>query len=606
MNDRKWAGVIASAVLGLGLAAGVEAARSDAAAQGWITDRFDNAIANADTISARYRNDVRIQLKRLGTRARRLPPPTAAEIEAMRDPGAWWTAQVPRAIGDGGKPLRMSLAYAYDSAMLNSAQVRAFADLPAIRETLAAEVQGRYALRGYAEGRVEDINDPTRSLAVTGGNPRLLARDRAVDFGFRRRTETGADVAIGQRFANFTTNSNEFIPGSQARVRTFLTVVQPLLRDSGVEYTRSLHEVARLDGKMGRSEFRRQIENHLLEVARAYWSLYLARATFLQRARVADAAGAIADQLAGRSGLDVDVLLLSRARSAQAQREADLLRSRATVSNAEIRLRALMDDPRIDRSVGEVVPVNAPLMRYESLPLQTVVERAVAFRPEIHQAFLQHQAAVLREGQAQIEALPRLDAILEGNYGGRGLDTNQFNQAWDDATDNANRPGFVAGLRFEVPLQPDEAAARLTRRRLETRQAEDQGLAVVSTVVAEAELALNEYEVAWREVGARALALRAARSDLQLETERWQQGVGGAIGENAANGLERLLSAQDRLADAEQRLALAQTTFTVAFLTLQRVQGTLTAMQRIEIKRVDDAARGPAFVARREASVPTK
>ncbi len=161
---------------------------------------------------------------------------------------------------------------------------------------------------------------------------------------------------------------------------------------------------------------------------------------------------------------------------------------------------------------------------------------------------------------------------------------------------------FLFGLRFEVPLQSDDSKARLSRRKLETRQAENQGFATLSTIVAEAELALNEYEVAWREVGARALALKAANTDLNLEQERWQQGVGGALGEAAINGLERLLSAQDRLADAEERLVLAQTTFTVAFLTLQRVQGTFTAVQRIDIMRVDDAARGPAYIARREGA----
>ncbi|TCR65734.1 TolC family protein [Bosea sp. BK604] len=584
----------------LGLLGGLSFAPTQATAQDWLADRFDNAIVNADSLSARYKNDVQAQLRRMRMRATKLPPPTQAEVEAMRDPDTWWTKKVPVALGGAGKSLKMSLPYAYDSAMLNSAQMRVFGNLPAIRETYEKEVEGRYALRLYADARAEDINDPTRSLAVTDGNSRLLSRDRSVEVGFRKRLITGAEVAIGQRFASIATNSNDFIPGEQSRLRTFVTVVQPLLRDSGVEYTRSLHEVARLDALMGKSEFRRQVENHLMEVARAYWALYLARATYYQRAQSTTGASKIVDQLSGRASLDADVLLLSRARSAQSQREAEQLRSRASVSNAEVRLRALLNDPRLDQSIGEVVPVGTPLTRYEPLGLQTIVQRAVAFRPEVQQAFLQQKAAVLREGQAQIESLPRFDAVLEGNIGGRGLGTGQFPEAWTDTRDNANRPGFVAGLRLEIPLQQDDSKARLSRRKLETRQAEDQGIATVSTIAAEAELALNEYEVAWREVGARALALRAARNDQRLELERWDQGIGGQLGENAVNGLERLLSSQDRVADAEERLALAQTTFTVAFLALQRVQGTFLSVRRIGIQRLDDAARGPTFVARRD------
>lgn len=571
----------------------------------WIGDRFNNSIVNADKIAARYQEQIRAQLQHYRSRATQLPPPMPAEAEAMRDQGAWWLSAVSNPLGGAtGKPLKISLPYAYDSAILNSAQIRAYGDVPAIRDTAVAEVQGRYALRAYAEARADDINDPTRSLAVTQGSTRLLTNNRALEGGLRQLTLTGAEVSVGQRFATINTNSTDFIPGRQTISRTFVTVVQPLLRNSGIEYSRSLHEVARLDALLGRSEFRRQLEGHLLEVARAYWTLWLARSSYLQRARVAEAAGAIVSQLSNRSGLDADVLLLSRARSAQSQREAELLRARATVSNAEVRLRALMNDPRLDQSIGEVIPVGAPLAQYENLPLRTVLGRAVAFRPEVQQVALQHRSAILREGQAQIEALPRLDAIAEANIGGRGLSTGQIGRAIDDSIDNAGQPGWVLGMRLEIPLQPDDAAARLSRRRLETRLSENQGYVTINTVFSEAELALNEYEVAWREVGARSLALRATRSDRDLEHERWKQGIGGAMGENAINGLERLLSAQDRVADAEERLALAQSTFTVSFLTLQRIQGTFTAVQKIGIERIDDAARGPAYVARRQ-SQPT-
>jgi outer membrane protein TolC len=278
------------------------------------------------------------------------------------------------------------------------------------------------------------------------------------------------------------------------------------------------------------------------------------------------------------------------------------LRARAAISNAEARLRGLVNDPRFTaQGVGELVPVEPPLAQHEQLSLQDIVERAVAFRPEVQQAFLNHRAAVLREGQSQIEALPRADLILGANVGGRALDTGRYEDAWQDS--GGHKPGFFFGLRIEVPLQTDDAKARLSRRRLETRLAENQGRAALVTIIAEAEVTLNEYEVAWRELGARALAVQAARTELGLEADRWQQGI-GVTQEGAPNTLERLLGAQDRLADAEERLALAQVTFTLAFLALQRVQGTFTAVQNIEIQRIDDAARGPAFNVRRAAASP--
>jgi outer membrane protein TolC len=578
-----------------------------AAAQGWITDRTNNAITNVDEITARFREQIAAELGRIGRRPAPPPVPTPAELRAVQQADRWWTARMVQPLGEPGTPIRVGLGFLYDSALINSAQIRVFGDLPAIRDTLGREVAGRYVPRAYAEGRAEEINDPTRNLANTRGNARLVQREQALEFGVRQRTITGGEYTVGQRFLNVSTNSTDFAPGNQSRARTFISIVQPLLRDSGVAYTRSLHEVARLDANVAQMEFRRQTEAHLLDVARAYWGLHLTRAVNLQKERAAGNIRNIVTQLEARSALDADPLLVSRATSALALRQADLLRTRAAIRNAEARLRGLVNDPRFEQQgVGELIPNDLPLVAFEALPLQTVLERAVALRPEVQQLFLQHRAAVLREGQAQIEALPRLDMVLEGNYGGRGLDTWQWGQAWQDTRRNSNNPGGLVGLRLEIPLGADNFRAQLDRRRLETRQVESQGRATLATIVAEAEIALNEYNVAYRELAARAGALRAAGRDLSIETERWQQGVAGARGENAANALERLLASQERLTDSEELLTTAQVTFTLAFLALQRVQGTFTAMQSLEMQRIDDAARGPSYVFRRAAPAESR
>lgn len=587
----------------LACAACLVIASEPAVAQGWINDRFNNSIVTVDRITLRYREQIQEELSRIARRPAPQRTPTAAELRAVRETNRWWTARSREAMGDPGTPIRMSLAFLYDSALVNSAQIRVFGDLPAIRGTLPAEVSGRYTPRVFLEGRAEELNDPTRNIANTRGNARLVQREQATEFGIRQRTITGGEYTIGQRFWNISTNSTDYAPGNQTRSRAFISIVQPLLRDSGTAYTRSLHEVANLDALVAQAEFRRQAESHLLDVARAYWMLHLARASYLQRDRAAANVRALVGQLEGRSELDADPLLVSRARSALTIREAELLRSHAAIRNAEARVRGLVNDPRFEQAgAGELIPSDMPFIQHENLALQTVLERAVAFRPEVQQLFQQHRAAVLREGQGQIEALPRLDLILEGNYGGRAPNTWDSGEAWSDTWRNSNRPGGMIGLRLEVPLGRDALRAQADRRRLETRQIESQGRATLATIVAEAEITLNEYNVAYRELAARAAVLQATARDFGIEEERWRQGVAGAQGEGAANALERLLSAQERLTDAEEALVTAQVTFTVAFLALQRVQGTFTAAQQMEMRRVDDAARGPSFVFRRDST----
>jgi hypothetical protein len=574
-----------------------------ARAQNWISDRIDNSIINVDRIATRYHDQVRQEIERVGRRPAPLPQLNAEERRAAASADRWWRPMMDRTANEGGRPLRVSLAFLYDSAMINSAQLRVFGDVPAIRDTLEIEVAGRYVPRVYGEGSINNGNSPTPNLATTSGAQRLINRERAAEVGLRQRLVTGAEITAGQRFMNFTSNSTNYAPGAQSLSRTFVTIVQPLLRDSGTAYTRSLHEVARLDSRIGQAEFRRQAEAHLLEVARAYWTLYLARAIVLQKERSVAAVRNLAGQVAGRSDLDADLLLASRAQSALALREADLLRARAAVRNAEARVRGLVNDPRFEvAGAGDLMPTDAPLVQHEPITLQTTLERAVALRPEVQALFLQQRAAVLREGQAQIEALPRLDMIVEGNLGGRGLDTGLWGTAFSDAWRYSNNPGALFGMRLEIPIGTDELMARLQRRRLETRQVESQGRATIATIIAEAEITLNEYNVAWREVGARALTMRLSARDLGIETERWNQGVAGRQGELAANALDRLLNAQERLMDAEERLATAEVAFTLSFLALQRVQGTFTSVQRLEVQRIDEAARGPVYVMRREPS----
>jgi outer membrane protein TolC len=231
----------------------------------------------------------------------------------------------------------------------------------------------------------------------------------------------------------------------------------------------------------------------------------------------------------------------------------------------------------------------------------------------VQQLFAQHRAAVLREGIAQVDALPRFDAIGEVNTGGRA-GYNDWSGAMTDSRRYTDRPGGVIGFRLEVPLASDDARARLDRRRLETRQVENQSRATLASIVAEAEVTLNEYRVAFRELSARGLSLNAAQADLRMQTERWRQGLGapagqpdrlGVSGAAGAYALDRLLDAQERVAAAEDALANAQSVFTVAAIQLERVRGTFTALEKIDFARTEEAPRGTTYTARRAPTART-
>ncbi|MEZ6078489.1 MAG: hypothetical protein R3C56_23310 [Pirellulaceae bacterium] len=78
------------------------------------------------------------------------------------------------------------------------------------------------------------------------------------------------------------------IPNPQGTTRLEVNFTQPLRRDRGraVNLTRVL--LAHLDVQMANAEVRQDLESHLTDVTRGYWTLYQARLEWLQRYRLYD------------------------------------------------------------------------------------------------------------------------------------------------------------------------------------------------------------------------------------------------------------------------------------------------------------------------------
>jgi outer membrane protein TolC len=183
--------------------------------------------------------------------------------------------------------------------------------------------------------------------------------------------------------------------------------------------------------------------------------------------------------------------------------------------------------------------------------------------------------------------------VLEGSVNG-GDGGGVLSPAFSDAYDN--RPSYTAGVRFSVPLGPDERDARHKRRRIETMQQALQARTTVDTVLLELEVSANELATAQNELLRRGEALELASSDQGVIEARWKAGLGaGGFGQSASDGvlyLEQLLTGLDRLTRAELDHAEAQATLMVADANLARARGTLLADLGYKILVEGDPATG--------------
>lgn len=486
---------------------------------------------------------------------------------AVNFSGAWWRSGVRKPIDHVHGQHQVRLNSIIDRALQHSTQLQVFARIPAIRETGIAEAEGRYRPEVYAEVKKERRNDPSNSFSQAQGFSRYIFDEAAAEVGVRSRLKSGAEVALSHRKSDYKTNATEYDPKEQDRNKTSLSLVQPLLRNGGFTHHRRIIRVAELDGEVAMNEMIRQAEQHLLEVVRAYWTVYRTRAVYFQKERLAKSAGRVVNALGGRANIDVDPVQVSRARSAEAARAADLLRARTAIKNAELRLKALVNDPALDGLIShEIIVGDKPNSDAVHLNRRQLLREAFEYRPELRQAFAQYRASVLREGLAWNEALPQLDLILDGSY---HTGDNEKLFAPNNRTPDS-KYGWAVGLRFSMPIGVDERKARYNRRRIETTQQEYQVRTAIETVALELEVSINEFEVSQADIAARMNVLRQAQRELKAIQARWSSGRGMDSGLVL---LTELLDAQERLQRAEEDAVNSEVALAVARENLKRARG---------------------------------
>jgi len=528
-----------------------------------------------------------------------LTDPAPAPAPLPKDFKPAWQQAVGKELFDNASPASHSLEDLFVRTLKRSHQIKVFSDIPLIRETGIQEATGEFDHRAFAEAFYSMSDDPVGSTLTTGGASRYHQYRMEITGGVKRKYHSGAEATLSEEIARTTSNSIYFVPHRQATAVLALTIRQPLLKGAGDKYNRSGIRIAKIDTDIARQEFIRQAESHLLEVSRAYWSLYLARAVTAQRRQLVKDTAALVAKLEKRKDVDALQSELLYARSLLAKRRADMVRSEVAIKNSEDRVKALVNDPELMPSTrAELLPADAPVTAPVDVDLNNAAGKALETRPEIRQAFLQYKAAMIRKNVAKNEALPQLDFIIETAMS--GLDeAGPITAAMDDQW---RHPGLRLGLIFERPVEHNTAKARLLRRRLEIRQIVNQLRATVDTVLLEVKISTREVGTSYREMLSRYQALTAAEEDLRVLRQRWSSGAAGNKG--AVAYLRLLLDCQERLAKAQEDFATSAVEYNVAFVNLQRAQGTLLTYQDLEITRTTDDEDLPTLEVRKKIETP--
>ena len=485
---------------------------------------------------------------------------------------AWWDDAVRQPLRSAEDPKLIGLEQILLSALSHSSQIRVLREIPLIRETTIQEAEAEFDWVSFLESQWIDTSEPVGNRLTTGGPNRFNDEYLSASAGVRKRNQVGGRLEIGQQFGHQQNNSFFFDPPNQGTARLTLSYTQPILRGAGREYNTSLILLAETDTDASRDEVAAQLQLHLLDVARAYWGLYLERGLLLQKRQFYHEAAAVLQKLERRRNIDALQSQILRTCAAVESRRADILRAEMAVRNSESRIRSLVNDPTLgDSQTDELVPQLAPGQDRIELDLTTAVETALRNRPEVAQAVKQIQAAGIRLNMSRNDLLPALNVVLESYVAGlRG--SSDVGAAWMDQY-REGEPSYSIGLQYERPFGNRAAQARLQRRQHELRQLQAEMQNVLEAIRLEVEVNVREVQTAYGEMVANYRAMEAAAVEVEYLQDRWQ--LLPDSDRSAALFLDALLQAQERLNLAESAYLRAQLNYNLSQMSFRKAIGVL-------------------------------
>lgn len=505
----------------------------------------------------------------------------SAQAGANTSP-AWWDEHVGRAYRRE-EPMPADVHTLLYLALQHSNNIKIAKRDPLIRQTAVQEADSNFDWVRYLNTAWNDTSEPIgNSLTAGGTTDRFVDNQFQFTGGVRKLTRYGGILDISQRFGWQDNNSIFFVPDNQATGQFTVSYTHPLLRGRGEAYNNSLVFLAQVDSEVADQEFLGVLQDELLEITRAYWALYQERAVLAHRMRLFLKTQQVYSTLRARQSVDTQGTQLVVASSALENRRADLIRARTAVTNAETRLRGLINAPELGNSdEAELIPAEPPVLNSYNTDLAVEIQTAIRNRPEVHAALRQVKAGSTRLGVAEHELLPALNLVTQAYANGLRGDSD-FGGAFGDQF-SSGRPSYSLGLQYELPVGNRLAKARLCRRKHELSRLQDEYARALEAVKTEVDIAVRELTTSYQEIGAKRRALAATEAEANTIEQRWKRIVDGDG--SAALNLELLLRAQERVTEAERDYVNSLLTYNLAMVNLKRANGTLLQSESINVSK---------------------
>jgi outer membrane protein TolC len=351
-------------------------------------------------------------------------------------------------------------------------------------------------------------------------------RTQSVTLDATANLPTGGNVDLNYSPARTNVNQNlagGFLFNPSYTGGLALTLTQPLLRNAGIDVTKTFIRVAQNNAFVEEHVFRDRVLTVLASVEQTYWEVVFAN----ENLKVAEAALKAAQELLATNRAKAKAGIMSivdvlQAEAAVASRVEQVLVADKAIRDQEDQLRRLLNPAEEDlRQDLRLTPLDQPVVTLEPISLQEAIDKAIEQRPEIAQAMKNMETSDLNTKFAKNQILPTLS--FQGTMGMAGLGKDYGDSV--NRNFNGDYYNYGAGLVLSYPLGNRSAWSTYNKRQLEAKNAEASLMNVRQQIIVGVREAVRRVQTDFKRIETTRSARIMAEKQLQAEQERLKVGL---------------------------------------------------------------------------------
>jgi len=351
-------------------------------------------------------------------------------------------------------------------------------------------------------------------------------RNHSVTLDATTNLPTGGNVDLNYSPARTSVNQNVaggFLFNPSYTGGLALTLTQPLLRNAGIDVTKTFIRVAQNNAIVEEHVFRDRVLTVLTTVEQTYWEVVFAN----ENLKVAEAALKAAQELLATNRAKAKAGIMSivdvlQAEAAVASRVEQVLVADKAIRDQEDQLRRLLNPAEEDlRQDLRLTPLDQPVVTLEPISLQEAIDTAIEQRPEIAQAMKNMETSDLNTKFAKNQILPTLS--FQGTMGMAGLGKDYGDSI--NRNFNGDYYNYGAGLVLSYPLGNRSAWSTYNKRQLEAKNAEASLVSVRQQIIVGVREAVRRVQTDFKRIETTRSARIMAEKQLQAEQERLKVGL---------------------------------------------------------------------------------